>query len=67
VGFTLGSTVAILPLGKMYAVFDNKWIFVSCLTMFAAASALCGGAPSMNAMIVGRVWAGVGGAGMYLG
>ncbi|KAF4627040.1 hypothetical protein G7Y89_g11116 [Cudoniella acicularis] len=67
VGFTLGSTVAILPLGKMYAVFDNKWIFVSCLTMFAAASALCGGAPSMNVIIVGRVWAGVGGAGMYLG
>lgn len=35
--------------------------------MFEAGSALCGGAPSMNALIVGRVWAGVGGAGMYLG
>ncbi|KAI1642231.1 MFS general substrate transporter [Daldinia loculata] len=67
VGFTLGSAVMILPLGKAYGLFDNKWIFIGCLTNFAAASALCGGAPNMNAMIVGRVWAGAGGAGMYLG
>ena len=67
VGFTLGSTVAILPLGKAFGIFDPKWVFLSCLTMFAGASALCAGAPSMNAIIVGRVWAGVGGAGMYLG
>ncbi|EKV04832.1 MFS transporter, putative [Penicillium digitatum] len=67
VGFTLGSVVIILPLGKAYAVFDTKWLFTGCLTMFAAGSALCGGAPSMNAIIVGRVWAGARGAGMYLG
>ncbi len=67
VGFTLGSTVAILPLGKAYGIFDAKWVFIGCLVNFAAASALCGAAPNMNAMIVGRVWAGVGGAGMYLG
>lgn len=67
VGFTLGSTVLILPLGKAFGVFDKKWVFISCLTMFAAASGLCGAAPSMPAMIVGRVWAGAGGAGMYLG
>ncbi|KAJ8100833.1 major facilitator superfamily domain-containing protein [Lipomyces tetrasporus] len=67
VGFTLGSVVTILPLGKAYAIFDTKWLFIGCLTMFAAGSALCGAAPSMNAMIVGRAWAGAGGAGMYLG
>ncbi|KAB8068492.1 MFS general substrate transporter [Aspergillus leporis] len=67
VGFTLGSTVAILPLGKAFGTFDAKWVFLSCLTMFAAGSALCGAASSMNAIIVGRVWAGAGGAGMYLG
>ena len=67
VGFTLGSTVAILPLGKAYGVFDTKWLFVACLVNFAAGSALCGAAPSMNAIIIGRVWAGIGGAGMYLG
>lgn len=67
VGFALGSIVATLPLGKAYGIFDSKWIFITCLTMFSAASALCGAAPTMNAMIVGRVWAGMGGAGMYLG
>lgn len=67
VGFTLGSTVAILPLGKAYARFDNKWVFIGCLTMFGAGSALCGAAPTMSLMIVGRVWAGAGGAGIYLG
>jgi MFS family permease len=67
VGFTLGSTVFILPLGKAYSTFDNKWIFLACLINFAAASALCGAAPNMNAVIIGRVWAGAGGAGMYLG
>lgn len=63
----LGAVVFTLPLGKAYAVFDTKWMFLGCLAMFAAGSALCGGAPSMNAIIVGRVWAGIGGAGMYLG
>lgn len=67
IGFTLGSVGSILPLGKAYAIFDTKWLFISCLVMFAAGSALCGAAPSMNAIIVGRVWAGAGGAGMYLG
>ena len=67
VGFTLGSTVMILPLGKAFSTFDNKWIFIACLVNFAAASALCGAAQSMDAMIVGRIWAGAGGAGMYLG
>lgn len=67
VGFTLGSTVASLPLGKAFGIFDVKWVFVACLVNFAAASALCGAAGGMGGMVVGRVWAGVGGAGMYLG
>lgn len=32
-----------------------------------AGSALCGGAPTTNAFIVGRVIAGLGGNGMYMG
>lgn len=35
--------------------------------MFEIGSAVCGAAPSMNALIVGRVIAGMGGAGSYLG
>ena len=67
VGFGLGSTVSILPLGKAFGIFNAKWLFFGCLVNFAAASALCGAAPSMDAIIIGRVWAGAGGAGMYLG
>ncbi|CAK7206089.1 hypothetical protein SEUCBS139899_008872 [Sporothrix eucalyptigena] len=66
-GFGLGSSVAILPLGKAYGLFNVKWLYLLCLTQFAAGSALCGAAPSMAVLIIGRVWAGVGGAGMYLG
>ncbi|KAI1812297.1 major facilitator superfamily domain-containing protein [Poronia punctata] len=67
IGFPLGSTAITLPIGKAYAIFDIKWLYVGSLLMFAAGSALCGAAPNMDALIVGRVWAGAGGAGMYLG
>ena len=67
IGFTCGSTVAILPLGKAFGIFNIKWLYIACLVNFAAGSALCGAAPNMNALIVGRVWAGVSGAGLYLG
>ncbi|KAI1819284.1 putative MFS transporter [Xylaria intraflava] len=67
IGFPLGAIAVILPLGKAYASFDNKWLYVWSLTMFAGGSALCGASPIMDALIVGRVWAGAGGSGMYLG
>lgn len=67
IGITLGAAAFILPLGKAYAIFDAKWLFIICSAMFSAGNALCGGAPNMNAIIIGRVWTGVGGAGMYLG
>lgn len=44
-----------------------KWIHISSVTLFTIGSAVCGAAPNMNALIVGRVIAGIGGAGMYLG
>ncbi|KAH7131823.1 major facilitator superfamily domain-containing protein [Dendryphion nanum] len=71
IGFPLGSVATILSFGKAYGVFDIKWLYVGSMTMFTAGSALCGAAPAlmqnMDALIIGRVWAGVGGAGMYLG
>jgi len=67
IGFPLGSIATILSIGKAFSIFNVKWLYVGSLIMFAAGSALCGGAPNMNALIVGRVWAGAGGAGMYLG
>ncbi|MCJ1258533.1 hypothetical protein MMC24_006366 [Lignoscripta atroalba] len=67
VGFTIGAVVLALSFGKLYATFDAKWLFIGSTVLFLAASALCGAAPSMAAEIIGRVFAGVGGNGMYLG
>jgi MFS family permease len=67
IGFPLGSIATILSLGKAYSIWDIKCLYIASLIMFAAGSALCGGAPNMDALIVGRVLAGAGGAGMYLG
>ena len=54
-------------MGKVYALSNPKWIYILSVVLFLAGSALCGAAPSMSAMIVGRVVAGIGGNGVYLG
>ena len=64
--FALGA-VAILPWSKAYGIYNIKWLFIANIILFEAGSALCGGAPNMVGMIVGRVIAGVGGSGMYMG
>lgn len=67
VGFMAGAVVVLLPVGKLYTKFNAKWLYIANLVVFLAASALCGAAPNMNAMIVGRVFLGVAGNGMYCG
>lgn len=67
VGFALGGIALAMPFGKLYGLFDAKWLYIASVVLFMAASALCGGAPNMQAEVVGRVLAGVGGNGMYLG
>ncbi|CAK7218099.1 hypothetical protein SBRCBS47491_003392 [Sporothrix bragantina] len=66
-GFPLGSVAVILPYGKLFTTFNMKWLYIGGIVLFQAGSALCGAAPSMGALIVGRVLAGAGGTGMYLG
>nr|D2E9W8.1 RecName: Full=Efflux pump DEP3; AltName: Full=Depudecin biosynthesis cluster protein 3 [Alternaria brassicicola]ACZ57546.1 predicted MFS transporter [Alternaria brassicicola] len=65
-GFALG-TMFILLWGKVYGVFNIKWVYIFNIFLFEAGSALCGAAPNMAALIIGRVIAGVGGSGMYSG
>ncbi len=67
VAFALGSAATILPWCKAYGVFNVKWLYIFHVLLFEVGSALCGGAKTMNALIVGRAIAGVGGCGMYLG
>ncbi|KAH8645402.1 major facilitator superfamily domain-containing protein [Xylariales sp. PMI_506] len=66
-GFTLGSVAVILPYGALYSKFSLKYLYIAGIVLFELGSVLCGAAPSMNALIVGRVIAGTGGTGMYLG
>lgn len=66
VSFALGATISVLPLSKAMNIFDNKWLCISCLGMYATAVGLCGGAPSMNVAIVGRIWAGATGTGLFM-
>ena len=65
--FLIGAAATNLVWGKIYAGFEAKSMYIACVILFEAGSALCGGAPSMNALIVGRAIAGVGGSGLYVG
>ncbi|KAF2836619.1 MFS general substrate transporter [Patellaria atrata CBS 101060] len=67
VGFMVGGLAMVMPLGKLYSLFNGKWLFVMFVVQFMAASALCGGAPNMTAEIIGRTWAGASGNGIYYG
>ncbi len=66
-GFPLGSVAVILLVGKLFGSFNKKWVFVGSIAMFEIGTVLCGAAPNMDCMIVGRVIAGIGGSGLYLG
>lgn len=65
-GFALG-TIAVLPWGKIYGIFNIKGVYLFNIILFEVGSAICGAAPNMTSLIIGRVIAGVGGSGMYSG
>jgi MFS family permease len=66
-GFPMASVATILTLTRAYGLFDVKVLLLASIVIFEIGSALCGAAPTSDALIVGRVLAGIGGAGMYLG
>jgi len=63
----MASVAVILLVGRAYALFNIKVLMLSSIAIFEIGSALCGAAPTSNSLVVGRVIAGIGGAGMYLG
>ncbi|OCK74764.1 MFS drug efflux transporter [Lepidopterella palustris CBS 459.81] len=67
VAFMMGGLSVVFPFGRLYGLFDAKKLYIAMVTLFLTGSALCGGAPNINAFIVGRTIAGCGGIGMYLG
>ncbi|RMD42206.1 hypothetical protein DV735_g2937, partial [Chaetothyriales sp. CBS 134920] len=67
VAYTLGSVSMASFWGRLYGLFNGKILYLFCVFLFQAGSAICGAAPSMDVLIVGRATCGVGGAGMYIG
>jgi MFS family permease len=57
----------VLPFGQFAMIFPAKWFYIAMVIVFEAGSAICGAAPNMNALIVGRVLAGIGAVGIYTG
>lgn len=53
-GFGSRIHILIKTRGKAYGIFDVKWLYVTHVFLFEVGSALCGAAPTMNALIVGR-------------
>jgi MFS family permease len=66
-GFPMASAATILIYTRGYGLFNVKVLIMASFSVFEIGSAICGAAPTSNALIVGRVIAGIGGAGMYLG
>ncbi|THV48720.1 hypothetical protein BGAL_0231g00030 [Botrytis galanthina] len=67
VGFLIGAASTNLVWGKIFGQFNAKWTYIISIIIFEAGSALCGGAPNMSALIVGRALCGFGGSGAYVG
>ncbi|KAK8130927.1 major facilitator superfamily domain-containing protein [Apiospora sp. TS-2023a] len=53
--------------GKLNTQFDNKVLYLIAMMTFETGSTIIGSAPIIEAAIVGRVIAGVGGSGIYVG
>lgn len=66
-GLVMPATAFVMPWGRLYGQFNAKVLYLTCVLLFEVGSALCGAAPNVDALIVGRAIAGVGGAGIYMG
>lgn len=56
-----------LPMGKLFAELDMKYVYLGTMAIFEIGSVICAVAPSSTVLIVGRAIAGVGGAGIVAG
>ncbi|KAF4626330.1 hypothetical protein G7Y89_g11829 [Cudoniella acicularis] len=67
VAFLIGAAATNLLWGKIFGQFNAKWTYILCVFLFEVGSAICGSAPSIDALIIGRTICGIGGSGMYVG
>ena len=65
--YALPATALVLIQSKMYGIFDIKWLYFGYVVCFEVGSAISGASTTMDSLIVGRMIAGVGGCGIYVG
>lgn len=53
--------------GKLYTLYDVKWIYMGAVAIFEIGSLICAVAPNSPVFIFGRAVAGLGGAGTFSG
>jgi MFS family permease len=67
VAFLLAATATNMVWGRLYTQFNSKWLYLGNVLFFEIGSAICGAAPNMAVMIVGRAICGISGSGLYVG
>ncbi|KAI1607883.1 DNA repair protein RAD50 [Exophiala viscosa] len=65
--YLLTACSMMLLIGRLYTMFNPKWVYLIALVVFEIGSAVCGTAPNSKALIVGRAIAGLGCAGLFQG
>lgn len=65
--YLLTASGFILLYGRIYTFYSTKWVFLSGIILFEIGSAVCGAAPTSNALIAGRAIAGFGSSGIMTG
>ncbi|KAI8946988.1 major facilitator superfamily domain-containing protein [Xylaria longipes] len=63
-GYFLTSTVFQPLFGQTADIFGRKWLILFAVAAFVLGSGICGGAPTMGVLILGRVVQGIGGGGI---
>lgn len=66
-GFLLPHCALQLSFGLVYTYYSSKWVLIILVSIFEIGSIVCAAAPNSNALIVGRVIQGIGGAGIGSG
>jgi MFS family permease len=64
--YALTSTAFIPWMGGLSYIFGRRPLVLASVGFFAIGSAICGAAPSMTVMLVGRSIQGVGGGGLHI-
>lgn len=66
-GEQISAVALLLPFGRMYALLNNKWVYLASVATYLVGSALCGASPTSTVFIIGRSIQGAGLAGVFGG